>query len=68
MRPPESTYRAMNEGTAVITVLDDENKENLTIEIQDEAKKYLNCFDKLLPDVALIGYSGADPKMLDKAL
>ena len=67
-RPFKGTYRAMNEGTAAIMVLDNENIENLTIDIQDEAEGYLNCFDNLPPKVALVRYSGTDPKMLDKVL
>ena len=67
-RPPEGTYRAINEGTAAIMVLDDESIKNLTDDIQEEAEDYTNCYDNLPPKVALVGYSGADPKMLDKVL
>ena len=67
-RPLEGTYRAMNEGTVAIMVLDDESIENLTNDIQEEAEDYTNCCDNLPPEVALVGYSGADPKMLDEAL
>ena len=49
----------MNEGTAAITMLEESDQ---------DPNGYLNSLYKLLPDVALVRYSGADPKMLDEVL
>ena len=52
-------FKAMNEGTAAITLLEESDQ---------DLDKYFNCLYKLPLNVALVGYSSADQKTLDKVL
>ena len=49
----------MNEGTAAITLLEESDQ---------DPDGHLNYLYKLPPDVALVGYSSTDLKMLDEVL
>ena len=55
--------------TAAVTILkDQDDADSPKVEINDEEGGYLDCFCDLPPDIAAVGHTGSDPKMLDEAL
>ena len=60
-RPPPGAFKTMNKGTATITILED-----LDNDLDND--EYLNCLYQIPSDIALVGHTSTNPRMLDKAL
>ena len=56
----------MNEGLTAAITIDNDNK-SVSEQLED-IDRYLNCFTKYPPNVALVGHNSPDPKSLDKDL
>ena len=60
-RPPPGAFKAMNKGTAAITILEDPDN-NLN------NNEHLDCLHGIPSDIALVGHISSDPRTLDEAL
>ena len=60
-RPPPGAFKAMNEGTTAITILED-------LDNNIDNNKHLDCLHGIPSDIALVGHISSDPRTLDEAL